>query len=189
LLALLVGEIINLILRATFFTQALGNGGVSFDVVVHFGLSTNYGRLWLARLVLLLLALLFHWTDNARRQQARSAPVTPAPGRASTRFGQLRQQARPTSGPAPSTFAIPAFMRAQARMSGAVASVSPTRGTGASLPRITTDLALDETSVPEPSNWQVIGWLILSGLIILTLALSNEILNLTSLPVSAGILI
>lgn len=187
LLALLVGEAIELILRATSFTQALGNGGMGFDVVVQFALSTNYGRLWLARMLLLLLALLFYWTGNVRRQPAHPALVTPIPSRASKRFGQLRQQARPASGPAPSTFAIPAFMRAQARISGSVASVSPTRGSGASLPRITTNLALDETAVPEPSNWQVIGWLVLSGLIILTLVLSSEILNLTPLPVSAGI--
>ncbi len=187
LLALLAGEVINLILRTTSFTQALGESGMSFDMVAQFALSTNYGRLWLVRIVLLLLALLFYWTGNLRRQPMQGAPASPAPSRASRRFGQLRQQARPTSGPAPSSFAIPAFMRAQARVSGSVASVSPSRGSGTSLPRITTNLALDETAVPEPSGWQVIGWLVLSGLIMLTLVLSSEILNLTPLPVSAGI--
>lgn len=187
LLALLVGEVINLILRATSFTQTLGNGGISFAVIVQFVLSTNYGRLWLARMVLLLLALLFHRTSNARRKPAQGVPTTPAPTRASKRFSQLRQQARPTAGPAPSTSAIPAFMRAQARVSGAVASVSPTRGTGASLPRITTNLALDEVPRPEPSSWQVVGRLVLAGLIVLTLVLSNEIVNLTPLPISVGI--
>jgi methionine-rich copper-binding protein CopC len=188
LLALLVGEVINLILRATSFTQTLGNGGINFDIIVQFVLSTNYGRFWLARVVLIVLALLLQRMSAADRKPTPGVPATPAPTRASKRFGQLRQQARPTSGPAPSTFAIPAFMRAQARVSGAVASVSPTRGTGASLPRITTNLALEEAPVPEPASWQVVGQFVLASLIVLTLVLSNEVVNLTPLPLTAGIL-
>lgn len=188
LLALLVGEVINLILRVTVFTQTLATAGVSFDMLAQFVPGTTYGRLWLARVLLLLLALLFHWMGGARRQQSRGGVGGAAP-RAGRRAAPARQQPRPTCGPAPATISVPAFMRTQARVSGAVASVSPTRGPGSSLPRITTNLALDEASVaPQPARWQRVCWLVLCGLIILTQVLSNEVLHLTSLPVSAGIL-
>jgi putative copper export protein/methionine-rich copper-binding protein CopC len=189
LLALLVGEVINLILRITTFTQTLGAPGVGLDVIVQFLPGTTYGRLWLVRIALLLLALLFHWAGGARHLPARGGSATGLSGRSSQRPGRLRQQARPGSEPAPATITIPTFLRTQARVSGAVASVSPSRGSGASLPRITTNLALDEESAPpEPANWQVVGWLLLCGLIILTHVLANEIVHLTPLPISAGIL-
>lgn len=187
LLALLVGETINLILRVTTFTQALSGGGVSLNTLAQFALNTTYGHLWLARMILLLIALLFLWSGGKSRQPARNTSLA---NRAGKRFSQLRQQARSESAqhtPATSLAALPAFMRSQARVSGAVASVSPSRGSS-SLSKITTDLALTETPAQEPSIWQITGWLILVGLILLTLALSNEILNLAPLPVSAGIL-
>lgn len=190
LLALLVGEVINLILRIAVFTQTLAIAGVNFEVLAQFLPGTTYGRLWLARIVLLLLALLFYWTSGERRQQRRGGSAVPAMGRAGRRFGQLpTRQARLTCGPAPVTISVPAFLRTQARVSGAVASVSPTRGPGSSQPRITTNLALDETpAAPEPAYWQIVCWLVLCGLIVLTQVLSDEVLHLTPLPVSTGIL-
>jgi methionine-rich copper-binding protein CopC/putative copper export protein len=188
LLALLVGEVINLILRITVFTQTLAAAGVNFDVIVQFVPGTTFGRLWLARMLLLLLALLFHWASGARRQLKGGSAVATR-GRTGRRLKQPGPQLRPSSGPAPATISVPAFMRAQARVSGAVASVSPTRGPDSSLPRITTNLALEETpAIPEPANWQVVCWLVLCGLVVLTQVLSNEIVHLTPLPVSAGIL-
>ncbi|HEY1349335.1 MAG TPA: copper resistance protein CopC [Ktedonobacteraceae bacterium] len=188
LLALLVGEVINLILRITVFTQTLAASGVNFEVIAQFVPGTTYGRLWLARLLLLLLALLFHWASGARRP-SRGGPAMLTKERTARRLSQPGPQLRPSSGPAPATLAVPAFLRTQARVSGAVASVSPTRGPGSSLPRITTNLALDKTpEAPEPANWQVVCWLLLCGLLILTQVLSNEIVHLTPLPVSAGIL-
>lgn len=187
LLALFVGELINLVLRATSFTQTLGSGGVSLDTVLPFALSTNYGRLWLVREILLLAALLFHWFSGTRSQTARNAPAS---GQAGTSFSQLRQQARPESGQQmsiTSLTAIPTFMRSQARVTGAVASVSPSRGSSSSLPRITTNFALSEAPAQEPATWQKVSWLTLAGLILLTLVLSNELLNLAPLPISAGI--
>lgn len=188
LLALLVGEVITLILRITSFTQTLDAPGVGLEVIVQFLLATTYGRLWLARVALLLLALLFHRTGGGQRLPVRGGSALSV-GRASQRFSRLRQQARPGSEPAPTTITTPAFLRSQARVSGAVASVSPSRGAGASGPRITTNLALDETPAPPaPANWQIVCWLLLCGLIILTQVLSTEIVHLTPLPVSAGLL-
>lgn len=186
LLALLVGEVINLILRATSLTQTLGTGTVGLDMLTSFALNTNYGRLWLVRVALLLVALLFHWIGGGRQQTALN-PSTPGQ---TGKFSQLRQQVRPETTShtsAPSLAAIPTFMRSQARVTGAVASVSPSRGASSSLPKITTNFALAETPTQEPATWQVVSWLILAGLVLLTLVLSNEILNLVALPISAGI--
>ncbi len=189
LLALLVGEMINLVLRATSFTQALGSGGMSLNMLAQFALQTNYGRFWLARVGLLLLGLLFLWWNNYRQRQFQSAP-NPS-GHTGKHFRQLRQQAHTGSSQEASATPPPpasTFARSQARVTGAVAmNISPTRGTTASLPRITIDFSQTESPVHEPSAWQIVCWLVLAGLVLLTLVLSNEIIQLAPLPISAGV--
>ncbi len=58
LAGLLVGEIINLFLRSTMFTQTQGGSGINFEALVQLVLGTTYGHLWLVRVVLLTGALL-----------------------------------------------------------------------------------------------------------------------------------
>lgn len=191
LTGLLVGEVINLILRATTFTRTLSSSGSSLDVITRFALNTNYGRLWLARVILLVVALLFLWW-NGYRQSLQADASTPSLSKNSKNFRQLRQQARPDAtdeatpaSPAPT----PSLARSQARVTGAVAThVSPARGTTAALPRITAHGEATEAHVHQPSRWQGTGWLALAGLILLTMVLSNELIQLAPLPISAGVL-
>ena len=191
LLALLVGEVISLVLRSAALTQTSGSGGISLSVLGQFILQTNYGRLWLARVVLLLIALLLLWWNNRREGQPHGTPVKFLSGHASKHFRQLRQQARAGSSqepPATSSSPASTYARSQARVTGAVVTnISPARGTTAALPRITLDFGQDESPVYVPSTWQVVSQFVLIGLILLTLVLSNEIIQLAALPISAGV--
>jgi methionine-rich copper-binding protein CopC/putative copper export protein len=87
--ALLVGEFITLILRTTQLTQGLNTGGIDIVALGHILFETNYGRLWLLRIVLVLIALGFlWWTTQPRgnRSRARQTRLT------SSSFGQLRRR-------------------------------------------------------------------------------------------------
>jgi methionine-rich copper-binding protein CopC/putative copper export protein len=186
LAGLLVGEIINLVLRTTTFTQTLGDGGINLDIVTQFALNTNYGHFWLARVVLLVAALLFFWLHGEYRKQAEAAPT-----KTSQRFRQLRQQARaesPSEVSGTPSASISPLTRSQARVSGAIAAnTSPVRATTTSQPRIAVPDANTETPIYQPSPWLSGGWLTLAGLLMLSLVLSNEIIQLAPLPISAGL--
>lgn len=189
LATLLTGEGINLALHATAFTSKLGDNGISLDALSQLMLYTSYGRFWLARVGLLALALLFLWRKNHLQRAFQDDAPMPAlyAGRASKRFSQLRQQAR--QGVAPEVPARPAPTplptRSQARVTGAVATSVPARSATAGQPRITRDL---EVPIHTPATRRVGGELALVGLVMLTLACSNEIVQLAPLPMSAGVL-
>jgi putative copper export protein/methionine-rich copper-binding protein CopC len=189
LVALLMGEMINLILRSTSFTQTQGTSGIDLNTITQLVLRTNYGYFWLARVGLLTLALLFLWWNGYQHHQSEYAYATPVLSRAGKRFSQLRQQARPEGflemsiSPRPT----PLFGRSQVRMSGAiVASTSPIRTT-ATIPRISGSFKAAEAPINAPSSSSMASWLVLAGLILLTLDLSNEIIQLAPMPISTGI--
>jgi len=75
LVALLVGEIINLALRATLLAQALNNSGIDPAVMRQLVLETSYGHLWLVRLGLIGIALGYLWwtTHEQHRIWQKSA--------------------------------------------------------------------------------------------------------------------
>ncbi len=182
LAGLLVGEVINLILRATAFTQALGESGIDPHTLAQFVLNSNYGHFWLARVA--SAALLFFWWSGGQRKESTSTPGT-TNVRAGKRFRRLRQQARPESemesaGSAPHT--IP---RSPTRVSGAVATNASTT---ISLPKIVAQNAPVEMPIEQPSPWQSGSWLALAALIMLSLVFSNEIIQLAPLPMSAGLM-
>ncbi len=66
LTALLVGELITLILRASALSQGLNGGGINLVALGQILTETNYGLLWLLRLILIVLALCFLWWINHR---------------------------------------------------------------------------------------------------------------------------
>lgn len=70
LAALLAGEIINLVLRATLLTQASSNNGIDPATIRELIVDTTYGHLWLVRIALIGAALTFLWwtTRSAGRQ-------------------------------------------------------------------------------------------------------------------------
>ena len=59
--ALLVGEFVTLALRSVHITRALNNGVLDFSALPALLTDTLYGRLWLVRAVLLILALVLLW--------------------------------------------------------------------------------------------------------------------------------
>lgn len=193
LAALLVGEIINLILRSTSFTSLTASGGIDTEALTQLAFHTLYGYLWLVRVVLLLVALLLLWRTSYRQYQEEQRPESAPSGatRSSKHFRQLRQQARPdgTQEPAGATRpTLPIPARSQARVTGAVATNgSLVRKTTASLPRVSGNSEPIEAPMIGLSLWSKLTWLILAGLIILTLTLSDEIIQVAPLPMSAGI--
>lgn len=195
LAGLLVGEGINLILRVTAFTQTLsesgisqdasGGNGVNLNVLGQFALNTNYGHFWLARMGLLVAALLLFWWGGNYQRARITAPS--ATGKKSKRLRQLRQQVRLEGAAANNETPTPA--RSPARVSGAVVTNgSSSRASTGAQPRITALDALAESPANQLPPWLSYSGLILAGCVILTLVLSDELLQLTSLPLSAGLL-
>jgi copper transport protein len=70
LAALFIGEIINLILRAALFTQTSNVSGIDPTTIRELIVDTTYGHLWLVRMALIGMALVFLWwtTRSTRRQ-------------------------------------------------------------------------------------------------------------------------
>ena len=69
LAALGVGEIINLILRSTLYTQTFNTSGIDPAVIRELIFDTTYGHLWLARIALIALAIAFlGWTNRSSRK-------------------------------------------------------------------------------------------------------------------------
>jgi putative copper export protein/methionine-rich copper-binding protein CopC len=70
LAALFTGEIINLVLRAALFTQTSNASGIDPVAIRELIVDTTYGHLWLVRIALIGMALVFLWwtTRSTRRQ-------------------------------------------------------------------------------------------------------------------------
>jgi putative copper export protein/methionine-rich copper-binding protein CopC len=69
LTALCVGEIIDLILRAALYTQASNTSGIDPMAIRELMFDTTYGYLWLVRIALIVLALVyFGWTTRSTRR-------------------------------------------------------------------------------------------------------------------------
>ncbi len=69
LAALGVGEIINLILRAALYTQTFNTSGIDLTVIRELMFDSTYGHLWLVRVALIGLALVFlGWTTSSTRR-------------------------------------------------------------------------------------------------------------------------
>ncbi len=184
LIAALVGELINLVLRSTSLTQTLGGSGLDLNALTLFILRTSYGYLWLVRACLLLIALFFLWREGYRKHQNQHANH---PLQTHAHWNQNRQSTRQEISPdAPAT---PSIRTQQIRVTGAmVTNATANRGTTAALPRITTTIVVEtEASIRATSLWSQPGRLLLVGLVILTLTLSQEIKQLVPLPVSASV--
>ena len=76
LFILLSGEVVSMILRDSYLTQALsGSGGLDMTALLQLLTQTNYGYLWIARITLIALALLWlHWISRRR-----ALPIVPEP--------------------------------------------------------------------------------------------------------------
>ena len=186
LLALLFGEIINLVLRATLFNQVLGSGGIDPGLIGHILVETNYGHLWLLRIGLIGLALGFLWW-TAREQ--KSITGANSPGRAgrsrrANNFSRLRQQAVLDQAPSKQEPIVqrdgdPTPVPTTPSLAGTPSGGQVTRsgvGVRASSPART---------LPP---WQTITWFVLAALILLTLVLSGDAAQLAQPHFSAIVL-
>lgn len=89
LTGLLIADCVNLVLRASHINQALQQKAFDPTTIVQLVLQTNYGWLWIARIVLLVIAmLLLSWQQRIRPSE--SAPE-PAQRKALSGNGPLRQ--------------------------------------------------------------------------------------------------
>lgn len=188
LVAFLVAEIINIVLRSTTFTSTLTGQNLSVAELPQLVLHSQYGWLWLIRVGLLILALLLLGGDKyrQRRLQGRSPEHTPLSPRKRQRFTQLRQQAQKEANQ--ETSAKPASLSLSGRVSTGTtdALAAPLRSTIASLPKVTKSV---EAPIHIPGVWRISVELGVLALVLLTLALSNEITQLIVLPISAGVLL
>ena len=72
--AILVGEVVTMLLREVHVTRALYDGTLDFSALVPFLTQTVYGRVWLVRVLLLLIALgLFWWQSRPYQKQQGSS--------------------------------------------------------------------------------------------------------------------
>jgi len=163
LVALLVGEFITLILRATFLTQGLGGSGIDLGVLRQLVIETNYGYLWLVSVVSIGIALGLLWWATRERGSIDNPPGTRQP---KSRFSHLRQQVAQEAGAA----LLDEDAKKAAVEESSISSVSATDG-GVGLPR-----------------WYTIVGLALAGLILLTMAFSSDEAQLAQPHASAVVL-
>lgn len=89
--ALLAGEVINLILRTTSFSQSSTGAGLNLAFLAQILIASLYGHLWLLRIGLIALALvLLRWTT--RRHASVSAASTKSPPRSGRSWQQSKAQ-------------------------------------------------------------------------------------------------
>ncbi|GAC1463810.1 MAG: copper transporter YcnJ [Ktedonobacteraceae bacterium] len=89
--ALLVGEVVTLALRSVHITRALNNGVLDFSALPALLTETWYGRLWMVRCLLIILALILLWWMT-RPPHAQETNQTAQRLPATTRTGPLRLQ-------------------------------------------------------------------------------------------------
>ncbi|HLX58799.1 MAG TPA: copper resistance protein CopC [Ktedonobacteraceae bacterium] len=94
LAAVLVGEIINLVLRGALLTQANLQGGIDMATLRQLVLETSYGHFWMARMGLVCLALGFLWWTTREQNQQNAARFSSGAHARKTgsRFSQMRMQ-------------------------------------------------------------------------------------------------
>src|SRR6266571_4565842 len=88
LAALCTGEIINLILRAAILTQTSNTSGIDPATIRELIVDTTYGHLWLVRIALIGMALVFLWwtTRSTRRQSIGMRNSASTSTRGKTRY-------------------------------------------------------------------------------------------------------
>lgn len=162
--ALLVGEVINLLLRAALLTAAQSGGGLDPANIAAIALHTNYGYFWLARIGLLCVALVFAWwTGRALRGSRDLQSLDRAQGhRRGSSFRRVRQQVNEEQ--------KTERTEKKATQEPAAAPGAPTSRPASSLLRTT------------------LTWWILAALIVLTIALSGDTVQLAQAHISAGVL-
>ena len=201
--ALLVGEIINLILRGALLTAALTLPGIDMAAIRQLVFETNYGHLWLIRMGLICLGLIFLWWTTrgqnkphlpALQTRAGASPARTLqrsglrsrigygrglpPPWSSKRFSKLRQEVAEASADAEERGTVQEDAAKPDRETiEAPSSMQSPANTGA--------INRAPTTVPR---WHTLAWLILAGLVLLTIAFSADTAQLAQQQISAVVL-
>ncbi len=169
LAALFAGEIINLLLRATLLTQAYNNNGIDPATIRALLINTTYGYLWLTRLVLIGVAAGFLWW------------TTHAVGSHSTRVRNSSSRRPRTQARRPDWRTTSSqYSRLRRQVSEMRESISEEEGQAE-------PEAITKRNAVEQPYWQTIVWLTLAGLILLTLALSDDTTQSAQAHISAAV--
>ncbi len=196
LTAVLVGEIINLVLRGALLTQANEQSGIDPTTIRKLVFDTSYGHLWIARFILVCLALAFLWwttrqQNQQRRQQAARLSGTMRPGKpAANRFSQLRMQVVAAQKAEESADVDGEATTRQEPGTQAKLTASPVAPIAAlpTTPILPSPMPVRPATVTGTQRWHIIAWLALAGLILFTLALSSDTAHLAQAQYSAAIL-
>ena len=178
---ILVGEIINLVLRGALLTQAHAQSGIDVATMRQIVFGTSYGAFWLARMGLICIALGFLWWTT--REQPRRRTARPIFHARSSRFSQLRMQvmeerkneessAREETGEAGE----------QPKLTPASIAALPTT------PVVASPLPARITRRVIVARWHTIAWLTLAAALVLTLAFSSDTAQLAQAHYSAIVL-
>ncbi len=177
LVALLLGEIINLALRATLLTQALNNNGIDLAAMRQLVLETSYGHLWLVRLGLIGIALGYLWRTT--REQHRILHLYTGRGarRTASSLGKLRKQVAQELEHIEEKGAETAERGGQAPAKSATPPDNTRTG----------DVAAPaaRTAWSWPPQLGAIAWLALAGLILLSRAFSGDVVQSAQQHISA----
>ena len=170
LVALLVGEIINLALRATLLTQALNNSGIDPAAMRQLVLETSYGHLWLVRLGLIGIALGYLWWTTREQHRIWYLYTGRGARRTASSFAKLRKQVAQEMEHIEEKGADTAEREGD---QAPAKSAAPPDDTGAG----------DVAAPPARSAWSwspqlhTIAWLTLAGLILLSRAFSGDVVQ------------
>jgi methionine-rich copper-binding protein CopC/putative copper export protein len=179
--AILVGEIINLVLRGALLTEAHAQSGIDLGLIRQVVFETSYGALWLARMGLICIALGFLWWMT--RQQTGRRVASPITHARASRLGQLRMQAMEERKKEESS--------AKEETGDATEQPKLTPASIAALPTtpiVASPLPTRVTRRVSVARWHTIVWLTLAALILLTLAFSSNTAQLAQAHYSAVIL-
>ena len=156
--ALLAGEVINLILRTTHFTQMATGGGLSLTALFQIITTSAYGSLWLIRVVLLALAMAFLWWTTRAARGMNSKRTATQQARPTSNFSRLRQQVTQEQSATP-------------------AKEAPTTLEGE-----------QDVHTTTAQRSHTVVWLVLAALLLLTYALASDAAQLAQPHVSAVLL-
>ena len=179
--AILVGEIINVVLRGALLTQANTQSGIDLGTIHQVVFETSYGLFWLARIALICIALGFLWWTA--RQQTRRRAASPLSHTRASRLGQMRMQVMEERKKEEDA--------AQEETGDATEQPKLTPATIAALPTtpvVASPLPARVTRRVRAARWHTIAWLTLAALILLTLAFSSNTAQLAQAHYSAIIL-
>ncbi|HVB25070.1 MAG TPA: copper resistance protein CopC [Ktedonobacteraceae bacterium] len=153
--AFLVGEIVILLLRSIALSNsANSNGGINFGAIGQVLFATNYGILWIVRIVLVIVALLLlRWSYRKTNVATKTARLLHGNGEradGSSGFSQLRQRVT------------------QEQRNTGEQPVMP---------------AEEPSIVADTRGYTIIG-LVLAGLLLLTFAWTSDAVQLSQLHIS-----